>query len=250
MKKILAMILSTVMLLSLAVAAFAEEPATLVLKNGEIQTMVSKDDVAQAIAVRGNEIVYVGDDAGVEAFIGDGTQVIDLNGQYVLPGFIDGHIHSASVFLSADTELDLMGLDANLEVYKAAVKEFVEAHPDFEIYYVNALDLKAFPESTGENSWLDDICSEKPICCVDVSLHGRLLNTKAIEMCGITKDTERVRVFHDYQVNRELMQLGNIGCKFMHPLPATRGEDVTDEVADSESSLCWLEAGNRLTAIS
>lgn len=60
---------------------------------------------------------------------------------------------------------------------------------------------------------------------------------------------ERVRIFHDYQVNRELMQLGNIGCKFMHCLPATRGEDVTDEVADSESSLCWDEAGNRLTAM-
>lgn len=60
---------------------------------------------------------------------------------------------------------------------------------------------------------------------------------------------ERVRVFHDFQVNRELMQLGNIGCKFMHCLPATRGEDVTDEVADSESSLCWEEAGNRLTAM-
>lgn len=60
---------------------------------------------------------------------------------------------------------------------------------------------------------------------------------------------ERVRIFHDFQVNRELMQLGNIGCKFMHCLPATRGEDVTDEVADSESSLCWEEAGNRLTAM-
>ncbi len=60
---------------------------------------------------------------------------------------------------------------------------------------------------------------------------------------------ERVRVFHDYQVNRELMQLGNLGCKFMHCLPATRGEDVTDEVADSAASLCWDEAGNRLTAM-
>ena len=60
---------------------------------------------------------------------------------------------------------------------------------------------------------------------------------------------ERVRLFGNYQVNRELMQLGSIGCKFMHCLPATRGEDVTDEVADSESSLCWDEAGNRLTAM-
>ncbi len=60
---------------------------------------------------------------------------------------------------------------------------------------------------------------------------------------------ERVRTFHDYQVNRELMQLGSLGCKFMHCLPATRGEDVTDEVADSATSICWDEAGNRLTAM-
>lgn len=64
-----------------------------------------------------------------------------------------------------------------------------------------------------------------------------------------TPKEERVRTFKDYQVNRDLMQLGNIGCKFMHCLPATRGEDVTDEVADSESSLCWVQAGNRLTAM-
>lgn len=60
---------------------------------------------------------------------------------------------------------------------------------------------------------------------------------------------ERVRVFGDFQVNRDLMQLGNIGCKFLHCLPCTRGEDVTDEVADSASSLCWEEAWNRLTAM-
>ena len=60
---------------------------------------------------------------------------------------------------------------------------------------------------------------------------------------------QRVEVFHDYQVNRELMSLGAIGCKFLHCLPATRGEDVTDEVADSASSLCWEQAGNRLTAM-
>lgn len=60
---------------------------------------------------------------------------------------------------------------------------------------------------------------------------------------------ERVRVFGEYQANRELMQLANMGAKFMHCLPATRGEDVTDEVLDSEISVAFEEAGNRLTAM-
>ncbi len=60
---------------------------------------------------------------------------------------------------------------------------------------------------------------------------------------------ERVQVFADYQVNRELMQMGALGCKFMHCLPATRGEDVTDEVLDSDVSVAFEEAGNRLTAM-
>ena len=60
---------------------------------------------------------------------------------------------------------------------------------------------------------------------------------------------ERNEIFMKYQVNRELMQKGNLGCKFLHCLPCTRGEDVTDEVADSASSLCWEEAWNRLTAM-
>ena len=60
---------------------------------------------------------------------------------------------------------------------------------------------------------------------------------------------ERIRVFADYQVNREFMNLANIGAKFMHCLPATRGEEVTDEVLDSDLSIAFEEAGNRLTAM-
>ena len=60
---------------------------------------------------------------------------------------------------------------------------------------------------------------------------------------------ERIEIFSKYQVNKELMNKGALGCKFLHCLPCTRGEDVTDEVADSASSLCWEEAWNRLTAM-
>lgn len=163
--------------------------ADLVLRGGTIQTMVSEDDTAEALAVKDGEIVYVGDDAGVEEFISGATQVIELDGKYVTPGFIDGHIHAPGPYLTEETELSFMEYGADLEAYKKALTEFIEAHPDYEIYLGGAMDLKAFPNSVAENSWLDEICSDKPVSISDVSGHGTLLNTYAIEMCGLTKDT-------------------------------------------------------------
>ena len=171
------------------VAEPAADAADLVLTNGTIQTMVSEDDTAEAVAVKNGEIVYVGTSEGVKDFIGEGTNVIDLAGKYVTPGFIDGHIHAPGPYLTGETVLSLMEYGADLEAYKAAAKEFVDSHPDYDIYLIEAFDLKAFPDSIPENSWLDEICADKPIKCADVSNHGALLNTCAIEMCGITKDT-------------------------------------------------------------
>ena len=163
--------------------------ADMVLTNGTIITMVSEGDTAEAVAVKNGEIVYVGDAAGAEAFVSDSTEVIDLEGKTVLPGFIDGHIHAPGPYIRLDTELDLMDLGADLEAYKTAVSEFVEANPDFDIYVVNAMDLKAFPNSMPDNTWLDEISSDKPIMCIDVSYHGRLLNSYALGLTGITRDT-------------------------------------------------------------
>ena len=57
---------------------------------------------------------------------------------------------------------------------------------------------------------------------------------------------ERVRVFADYQINRELMQLGALGCKFLHCLPATRGEDVTDEEASKAREVLEERYGDEI----
>jgi len=77
----------------------AGEVADTVYTNGRIYTVDETNPWAEAIAVRGNEIVYVGDGAGAEALVGDATTVEDLDGRFVMPGIIGTHEHS--IFLAA-----------------------------------------------------------------------------------------------------------------------------------------------------
>lgn len=67
--------------------------ADMVLRNGYVYTVDGKNSVQQAIAVTGGKIVYVGSDEGVTSYIGQQTQLIDLAGRMLMPGFIDAHMH-------------------------------------------------------------------------------------------------------------------------------------------------------------
>ena len=80
-------------LITVTISVHAAEKADYVFKNGAIYTIDSNNPTAQAIAVKGKLITYVGSNDGVKPFVGDKTQVIDLKGQMLLPGFVDSHIH-------------------------------------------------------------------------------------------------------------------------------------------------------------
>lgn len=167
--------------------------ADLVLYNGHVQTMVSESEVASAIAIAGNKIVYVGDDSGIDAFVGDTTQVIDLDGKFVSPGFIDGHIHAPGNWFTKLYQIDLTGLSTN-EEYLEAIRSFVEAHPDEEGYIGSPFMLNAYQLPDGSNPGpskedLDAICPDKPMLIHDVSYHAAWVNSKAFEMAGVTADT-------------------------------------------------------------
>lgn len=72
------------------------KPGDLVLRNGYVWTVDDANPEAEAIAVRGDRIVYVGTDAGVAGFVGRDTRVVDLDGRLVVPGFNDNHVHFES----------------------------------------------------------------------------------------------------------------------------------------------------------
>ena len=69
------------------------EPATLVLRNGNIITVNAQAPRAQALAIRGDRIVAVGSESDIQSYISQATEVIDLAGQTAIPGFIEGHGH-------------------------------------------------------------------------------------------------------------------------------------------------------------
>ncbi len=79
----------------ISAAGLAQE-ADLVLRNGVIWTVDDDNPRAEAVASLGDRIIYVGDDAGIGAHIGPDTQIIDLGGALVTPGYNDNHVHFAS----------------------------------------------------------------------------------------------------------------------------------------------------------
>ena len=89
-------------------AACATTPADLVLRNGKVVTVDDALPEAEAIAVTGDRVVAVGSDREIRKYVGESTEVIDLEGKLAIPGFIEGHGHFAYLG-RAMLALDLTG---------------------------------------------------------------------------------------------------------------------------------------------
>lgn len=130
----------------LLAAAGGQAPADIVVKNGKLVNVYTKEIYEGGVAISGDKIAAVGD---VEYAIGEGTKVIDAGGNYITPGFIDGHIHPESSSLSIRsfaelvlkhgttavmTDLHEIGVVAGLEGIEAVLEE-AEA-TDLKLYFV------------------------------------------------------------------------------------------------------------------
>ncbi len=171
-------------------SASTAEAADLVLTNGTIQTMADDNAVVEALAVKDGSIVFAGTAADAEAYVGDATQTIDLEGAFVSPGFIDAHTHDVQAILAQMYQCYLTETEATVEAYQAAIREYAEANPDLEVIYGGAIDLNAFEGGAPTAAFIDEVVSDRPVVLYDASLHGRVVNTKALEVAGITSETE------------------------------------------------------------
>jgi predicted amidohydrolase YtcJ len=164
------------------------QPADLVITNARIYTVNPQQEWAEAIAVRGNKIVAVGNRKRVEALRGPATKVIDAQGRLVLPGFTDCHMH----FIDGSLSLLQVNLDdANtIAEIQQRVKDYAAAHPDLPWVQGRGWAYTVFPPSgLPDKEYLDQIIPDRPVYLEGFDGHTWWANSKALQRAAITKAT-------------------------------------------------------------
>ncbi len=163
-------------------------PADVIVTNARIYTVNPRQEWAQAIAIRGDRILAVGETAKIEAYRGKGTKIIDAQGRLVLPGFTDCHIH----FLDGSLSLLQVNLDDATTVaeIQQRVKDYASAHPDLPWVEGRGWNYTVFaPSGLPDRKYLDEIIPDRPVYLEGFDGHTWWANSKALKLADITKAT-------------------------------------------------------------
>jgi predicted amidohydrolase YtcJ len=166
--------------------------ADVIFKNGVVHTVEAAQPRAEAVAVKDGKIIYVGNAAGTANLQGSKTEVIDLAGKMLLPGFVDTHNHA---YLRAESMFWVTLSTASLDAYKQATQAFLAAHPTANQvrgvgWNLNFILQQAQATGRSPMQLLDDIVGRDiPAVYITNGHHEVWANTKAMQNAGITKDT-------------------------------------------------------------
>ena len=142
---------------------------------------------ATAMAVKGDRILYVGDQEGAEAYLGANTQVTDLEGKTVLPGLIEGHMHINNL---GENQLKIDAYWKSKEAILELVRQEAEqAEPGEWIQGSGWLDTLWETPGYPTKEELDAVAPDNPVILIRSDNHMCWVNSKALELAGITKDT-------------------------------------------------------------
>jgi len=187
-----AVTLAAGMAVLVAACAGAPAPADRVYTNGRIYTVNDAQPWAEAMAVAGNDIVFVGSAQDAERFVGPATEVEDLGGRFVMPGIIATHEHSI-FFMGVSSGLVIEELSHDKNKMLAEVRAYLDAHPDgpFMSYgggYENTVQI--------HRTEIDAITGpDRPFFMMSKTGHAGWANTKALELAGVTRDAEPIDFF-------------------------------------------------------
>jgi len=166
------------------------ETADRVFLNGAIYTVDAERSWAEAVAIRDGRIIFVGDNVGAARFIDDDTMVTELRQQMMLPGFHDSHIHILTEVMS-DEECDLLRIPTVQEVAEK-LKVCAEERGRGEHRWITGGGWGEWlwPEANPKKGLLDLLFPNRPVYLTSSFGHAAWVNSKALEIAGISADTE------------------------------------------------------------
>lgn len=160
-------------------------PADFVFHNGRVYTVVESAPWADAVAVTGKTITWVGDSAAALTFAGPDTQVIDLNGKLLMPGFVEGHTHPfLGSFLTSGVDLQVPTLAEALD----AIAAYAKANPAGAVRGFGwRVDM--FGPLGPTRAELDRVLPDRPGFFFAIDGHSLWANSRALEMAGVGRNT-------------------------------------------------------------
>ncbi|MFB8181263.1 amidohydrolase [Streptomyces sp. NPDC055966] len=158
--------------------------ADLLFTGGPVFTPTGR--TASAVAVTGDRITAVGHDE-VRALAGPRTEVVDLAGRLLLPGFQDAHVHPVPAGLEL-SQCDLTGA-RTAEESVAAVRAYAEARPERTWILGGGWSMEAFAGGTPARELLDAVVPDRPVYLPNRDHHGAWVNSRALQLAGIGRDT-------------------------------------------------------------
>ncbi len=188
MKALAALLVAIVSAFEFSPARAKVPTADLVFKNGNIYTVNERQPTAEAVAVKGDRIIFVGSNRETQNYVGKNTRVVDLNGKTLVPGMTDAHHHLSGVGFREMT-LNLEGL-RSLEAFLAKVKERVDQKQPGEWITGRGWIETFWTPPVFPTRWdLDKIAPNNPVFLDRADGHGAVANSAALKIAGIDKNT-------------------------------------------------------------
>lgn len=165
-----------------------DQPAAdLVLTGAKIFTSNRQQPWAETVAIKDGRFIYVGDSSGAAAFRSDSTAVVDLDGRLVIPGLVDSHAHPGYIDVEQYGNIAETSEEAMLD----AVRQYADEHPDDEWLRLCCWPLGLYVKGNQgpDKRTLDAVIPDRPVWFVSEWWHSGWLNSRALEVLGVDKDT-------------------------------------------------------------
>ncbi len=188
----IAVSITSALLLLFAHASNAQLPAPdIILSNGKIITVDARFSIAQAVAVRGEQILGVGSNEEIAALAGPDTTVIDLKGRSVIPGLIDNHGHMMEEGPIWQLELRLDGIETRAEALKMIQAHAKTQGPGAWVFTLGGFSTDQFTDNQADftRDELDAVAPENPVL-LQVTRDNTYLNSLAIAATGLEQSNE------------------------------------------------------------